>query len=355
MRFTSPDSRPTLTPVGHRLLYLSEQKLSSLDDDLYDGGRALWKGVLVREAVRSAWKSVEDGSIVEMNDWSAMGAMGLDVIGEEDEEEIMEDDFAREDQKEARWFEDLMSSIGDEDASHIDERETCHEWVESDVSEPVYDFDYDVGGIQAFTFPSPTSPTSLPSVPVTISSLRDVSDVTTVDVDEVEVDDMYDGEDENEDEGQLDVTSTPRHRHGHQRHVSPITSFDDLSLRIQPPQPVITPRLRPSMSPTLAPPTPLSISVPRSVESSFAYVEDDLYYPDFDDYVDEFYLPPPLIRSLSSTSHCESDVCEDDECRTPPLSDIELDEECLLEDKDEEREQFYHSEIAYLYRAVLNP
>jgi hypothetical protein len=59
----------------------------------------LWKGVVVREAVKSAWKSVDQGSFGEMNDWHSKSAMGLDVIGEDEEEE--EVGVAQEE----RWFE----------------------------------------------------------------------------------------------------------------------------------------------------------------------------------------------------------------------------------------------------------
>jgi hypothetical protein len=115
MRFSSTYSRPTLTPLGQRLLVLSERKLYDLDAPIgaRESGTALFREVLIRETVRTAWTAVEEGREVELSDWSQPNAMGLDVIGEEEEEV----------EKEDRWFEDLLSELGDgdeEQPTHIE-------------------------------------------------------------------------------------------------------------------------------------------------------------------------------------------------------------------------------------------
>ncbi|KAK8861515.1 hypothetical protein IAR55_002336 [Kwoniella newhampshirensis] len=359
MRFTSPDSRPALTPFGHRLLHLSEQKLSSLDDDLHDGGHGLWKGVVVREAVRSAWKSVEEGSVVEMNDWSAMSAMGLTVVSEEVEDETNEDEDLEGEQREARWFEDLMSNIGDEDSAYVGDSETSHEWVESDVSEPVYDFDYEFEGIQAFTFPTPTSPTSPPVVPITIASLSEVAAMASA---TVEVSPVSDVAEEDEDEYEVEKTIQGHHRHHHLRHhhtygvryTSGHRRAGDTDS--QPPQPII----QPFNSPTLMPPSPFTISGALNVDDNLAYPDEAIYYADLDDYVDELCLPPPLLRSLSSSSsdcdgaeECETPGCSD--CESDCGSDRELDSQVsVLLDGGIDKEQHYFPEIALLYGTVVD-
>ncbi|WRT65623.1 uncharacterized protein IL334_002568 [Kwoniella shivajii] len=292
MRFTSPNSKPSLTPVGYRLLHLSEQKLSNLDGSLYDEGPALLKGVLVREAVKSAWKSVQEGSVVEMNDWTSLSAMGLDVVSEEDEDEIDQES------NEERWFEDLVSSFN-EDETEIQQQEINHEWVESKVSEPVFDdLEYDVGHIEAFTFPNPLSPPTLvPALPI--------PQVTITDVSEVEV-----GDDDSE-EGLL---YSPESYH---RSKSTIERFISASIETA----HITPILHPISSPLLLPPSPIEPINSDWDESLFIQPQ---WYNDFDDYVDEFSLPPPLIRSLSSSSNSFDD--EEERCSTPPLRYSELDE-----------------------------
>lgn len=108
MRFSSTYSRPTLTPLGQRLLVLSERKLYDLDAPIgaRESGTALFREVVIREAVRTAWTAIEEGREVEVSDWSQPNAMGLDVIGEEEEPESTVE-------KEDRWFEDLLSELGD--------------------------------------------------------------------------------------------------------------------------------------------------------------------------------------------------------------------------------------------------
>ncbi|WWC87801.1 uncharacterized protein L201_002693 [Kwoniella dendrophila CBS 6074] len=311
MRFTSPNSKPSLTPAGYKLLHLSEKKLSYLDGSLYDEGPALLKGVLVKESIKSAWKSVQEGSVVEMNDWTSLSAMGLDVVSEDDED----DEFNSEIQsgKEERWFEDLVSSFGEDDfdqpqSSQLQEE---HEWVESNVTEPVFDeFDYDSSQIEAFTFPTPSSsPTSIP-----VDTTSSVPKVIVTDVDVVEVSD-----DDDEEEEAVDLAIPSHHHH------SIIETFGSISQKSVMEQSIASPSLDPVSSHGLVPPSPIEAITSDWDESIYLYPQP--YYTDFDDYIDDFSLPPPLIRSLSSSSTSTIDPDEEKECGTPPLRCSELDEQ----------------------------
>ncbi|WWC60198.1 uncharacterized protein I303_102763 [Kwoniella dejecticola CBS 10117] len=316
MRFTSPHAKPTLTPVGFRLLHLSEKKLSNLDGSSYDEGPALLKGVLVKEAIRSAWQSVQEGSVVEMNDWTSLSAMGLDVVSEEDEDE--EDQVEAQvtsstSTREERWFEDLLSSFGEDDFDHSPARPESHEWVESDVSEPVfdeYDYDYDVNQMEAFTFPSPTSPTSAP-----ITTTTAVPQVTVADVDVVEVEDEVEVLDREPVESGLELSK------------STIERLDSTStLHVAERQPVhLTPSLKPVPSTGLVPPSPIEVIKSATDWDESIYLYPQPYYTEMDDYIDDFSLPPPLIRSLSSES--TNSIVEEEECGTPPLRYSELNEQ----------------------------
>ncbi|GMK59094.1 hypothetical protein CspeluHIS016_0701090 [Cutaneotrichosporon spelunceum] len=120
MQFASTRA-PTLTPLGQRLLALSRAKLHSLgaapgSRDPTDGLR---RGVLVREAVRSAWASLETPTAHhELTSWRAPA---LDVLSEEDEYD--------DDEREEIWLENQLSnvSVTDDDDD------------EFTVSAPVYD------------------------------------------------------------------------------------------------------------------------------------------------------------------------------------------------------------------------
>lgn len=314
MRFTSPDTRPSLTPLGYRLLHLSEQKLSYLEGSSYDEGLSLWKGVLVREAVRSAWKSVQEGSVPEMNDWAAKGAMGLDIYEEEVEEE--------EEQQEERWFEDMVSSFGEEEY-HVEAANGEHEWVESSVSIPEYDLDFNVDGMEAFTFPasSPSTP------PLNVSHLEPSGTVDIVEVD----DDESDISDE-------DLASLAQSQHWH--HSSFTISMIDTS----PNTPVLvghplstpnSPTLSPVPSPALSAPTPMPL--PAALTGSFVFPDPRSYYTDFEEYVDDFSLPPPLFRSMS-TSTTESEMDDGEVCKTPPLRTEELEYASSEEENRKEEE-----------------
>lgn len=121
MHFAST-ATPTLTPLGVRLLNASRHKLSVLEPSV--GGRdkndLLRRGVLVREALRSAWATLDTPAPAsELTDWRAPDALGLSVLSEEDEEEAEE-----------RWLDDVLSDIEEpEPAAESD-------WAETTVSVP---------------------------------------------------------------------------------------------------------------------------------------------------------------------------------------------------------------------------
>ena len=107
MGFFSGARRPSLTPLGLRLMAASEDKLVSLETP--SGGReegtALWKEVLVRAALRSAWSGVGLAS-EPLKRESAV----LAVVVEEEEEESEKDE-----EGDARWFDDFLDTMADED------------------------------------------------------------------------------------------------------------------------------------------------------------------------------------------------------------------------------------------------
>lgn len=134
MQFASSRT-PTLTPLGQRLLALSRAKLQSLDApagarDPTDGLR---RGVLVREAIRSAWASLETPSAhSELTSWHAPS---LDVLSEEDEDNY-DDDIAEE-----RWLEDVLADVDEDD----DEPS-----ADFTVGLPVYE-DYEFEATESYT------------------------------------------------------------------------------------------------------------------------------------------------------------------------------------------------------------
>ncbi|ORY27471.1 hypothetical protein BCR39DRAFT_226960 [Naematelia encephala] len=290
MRFTSPSARPALTPFGHRLLYLSESKLANLESP-YEAS-ALWKGVILREAVKAAWRSVDEGAVADLNDWHSKGAMGLDVIGEDEDEEY---EYDEEDEdttgyttggREERWFEDLVSSFGEDE----DERPIEHEWVESNVSIPEFDdYEYEVG--EAYTFPVTQSP---PSTPLVTPAADPASSadwvVRIVAAEDDDLDDQVEAVDQvDPSELGLDVDAIERpHR------------LRQLGGRLEP----VTPSQLPLPSPltlasfSLFPITPVT----SPLESPDGYPSDVMEYDDLDDCADDFLLPPPLARSFSSVT-----------------------------------------------------
>jgi len=191
MRFTS-SAAPTLTPLGVRLMNLSRSKLTRLEPPV--GGRdtahTLLRGVLVREAVRSAWASLESGPS-ELTDWRAPTALGLDTLTEEDEDESEDQQAA-----EAAWLDDVLSTV-DEDTS-VDTDESA--WAETTVSRPEAfddDFDYDDDAIQAFTLPTMSSAMDIEEADALVAhalaaDAEDAdADVTVVEVAAVDYDDDY--------------------------------------------------------------------------------------------------------------------------------------------------------------------
>jgi len=333
MRFQST-VRPVLTPLGQRLITLSERKLYALEPPV--GGRDeanLLKGILIQESVRSAWRSVEQGHQVQVNDWQSNNAMGLDVIGEEEEEE----EEVEQEERSERWFEELVQSFGDDEM--IDEHE--HEWAESEVGSAIDEDDFEYyEEFEHYTLPSPpSSPTQLPSSPPsTLSTLASPSTSSSavdagldailstleinVAVDFVEVNQV------------TDVTvipvwrdsipSTPLLSASRSPSLSPITSFSlaDDNVEIDTFELPLAQRDRDvgstlttdPVNTELRPWTPiLSASCsPSSSPNSFA--EDDLD-------CDDLTLPPALHRCSSTSSvPCEcDDLDSEDDCRTPPL------------------------------------
>lgn len=298
MRFQST-SRPVLTPFGERLLVLSERKLNNLEAPL--GGRdepTLLKGVLVREAVKSAWRSVETGQQAEVNDWQSETAMGLDVIGEEDEEE---EDGASEahnhthesvvEQRNERWFEELVESFGEDDGIET------HEWIESEVGAPVDYDDFAYEEFEHYTLPSPPppSPLQVPASPSSPSST--LSSILSPASSTVELD----VEPETESSAIVDID------------VVEVPDYDDDELYGDE---IVSAPLRKDSIPS----TPLlsAASSPSSSPIPVISLSDD----ELD--CDDLYLPPPLHRCSSSSSLCTSD--EDGDCVTPSSSceDLEL-------------------------------
>ncbi|WVW80060.1 hypothetical protein I302_102033 [Kwoniella bestiolae CBS 10118] len=300
MKFTS-QSKPSLTPVGYRLLSISERKLSVLDGSFYDEGPELLKGVLVKESIKNAWRSVQEGSSTLDLEVGSYSTIGLDVISEDEEYNEDGEGEGEVEVREERWFEDLLSSFGEDDFSPQREE---HEWVESNVSEIVFDdldLEYDSDRIQAFTFPSPTmSPTIVPQVTI-----------TGVD-------------DEDEDPSSFFDHEMPSHHH-RAKSLSLIERFTSPPSAVE-----ITPILKPSLGPisssTLPPPSP--IEPIRSDWDQSIYLYPQAYYTECDYCldIDEFSLPPPLIRSLSSSSTASLGE-EEEECGTPPLRYSELNEQ----------------------------
>ena len=308
MRFTS-NARPSLTPLGHRLLHLSESKLNQLEPAL--GGRdtatLLWKGVLVREAVKSAWRSVDEGVQAEMNDWSHKAAMGLDVIGEDDEEE------EELEEQEGRWFEELVSSFGEDDFGE-GQGAYAHEWADANVASAFDDVEYDEADMEAYTLPSSPSPTlatiAIPALPVSPAPDYDflpASEVTSTEVEILEVSD----EDEDEDIYESDSDSEIDYHYG-------TRSAHLVFPEPHPLQPIIIPLSVPRAQPLAPHPTPLTPISPFTLD----------YSDDLDECADSFLLPPPLVRSFSSDSAASMREDDDDPCVTPPqYSCEELEEE----------------------------
>jgi hypothetical protein len=270
---------------------MSEQKLYDLDapTGARESGSALLRGVLVREAVKSAWSSIDDGSSDEMTNWKSETAMGLDVIGEDEEEE--------QDEQEEKWFEDLLSSLGEEE-----QPTTSAEWVESEVL-GVDDELYDVDEMEAYTIPLPPSPPVQPKLPVVESIVqRLAAPVERITIDSLVTVDAVEDVDDDDAASDCSDCSMCRSIAAHLDGEFPSA-----------PAPPSTPITR-----------PISTCDPASGAFEFeGRAIPDVFECDDDD--DDMLLPPPLHRSWSSDS---TDSFDDDVCRTPPtMSCEELEEE----------------------------
>lgn len=266
----------------------------------------LLKDVLVREAVRSAWKSVHNGQQVQVTDWQSTEAMGLDVIGEEDEEEEDEQEAAEVqdfhnsvvEQRNERWFEELVQSFGE------DESVESHEWIESEVGAPVDFDDFEYEDFEHYTLPSspPASPLQVPTSPSAPESLLLPASSPTPSTIELDTG-LQDEPASSSAESYFDVVEVPDYDDGHlDLHKATSTSP---SRGYSPSTPLLSATFSPSSSPI-----PL-----------ISLTNDELD-------CDDLSLPPPLHRCSSSTSipcDCE-DLESNGSCATPTSScdDLEL-------------------------------
>jgi hypothetical protein len=336
LRFGS--ARPVLTTLGQRLITLSDRKLYALEPPI--GGRdkaTLLKGVLIQESVNSAWRAVERGQQVQVTDWSTDEAIGLDVIGEEDE--VMDE------AEEARWYDQLVQNLNEDEPSEE------HEWTESEVGSAVDEDDFEsYQEYEQYTLPSPPlqSPPQLPSSPTSPSAGLSTLDAPASPDSDIEVE-----------HAPVDVAV----------HVAEVDDDRDVSISASPPWPDSIP-LRPFFSAarsssTASIPTISLIdcdldsdllALPLAVESSNQVVASVTIGPAYADArpatpllsancspslspipgfsptgdeldCDDLVLPPALHRCSSTSSipcDCE-DVESDADCQTPPSSYDELD------------------------------
>lgn len=341
MRFISATpTRPRLTPLGQRLLHLSNDKLISLDYPLgnREDSNALWKGVVVREAVRSAWKTVDEGeNISEMTDWHSSTAMGLNVIGEEEEDEEYEDEetglmytegIVDRSRGEERWFEELLSTLGEEEFEY---RQDDSEWTESSIASPDDFMDLDVDGMEAFTLPTvstspPLQPDQIPESPFVYTPLSlpneilpETEESEGCQVEVVEVLTMDDRFTMKDTEYPFDMALDP-YRDRRDTFLESIQLFPRTpiiqALTNSPTFSTSSSSNSPSHSPS-----PSSCSSPTS-SCDLSYSLEDLQLSselESDSEIDEIlHLPPPLYRSNSSYSSCSASGSEcDGECKTP--------------------------------------
>lgn len=75
--------------------------------------------------------------------------------------------------------------------------------------------------------------------------------------------------------------------------------------------------------------------LPAALTGSFVFPDPRSYYTDFEEYVDDFSLPPPLLRSMSSST-TESEADDGEVCKTPPLRTEELEYESSEEENGKE-------------------
>jgi len=259
-----------------------------------------------------------------MNDWHQQGAMGLDVIGEEEEEEE-EGEIASSHSAsghEEKWFEEFLSTLGDDESSSALEAE----WIESSVSTAEWDdLEYDEEGMESYTISSPPpSPPSQPVSPVlttaptsTSSSDTELSpEPITVSLPQVtvQVQDVPEEGDETCEDCDDNCLSSSRTAPPSFRTPTSFISPNTLS---HPPSfsqklyALSTSRDFNTSNPPVTPSiTPIS-SCETSPDTGYGYSSIET----LEDCEDDFSLPPPLHRSFSSDSASSgSDV----ECVTPP-------------------------------------
>ncbi|GFZ44329.1 hypothetical protein JCM24511_02051 [Saitozyma sp. JCM 24511] len=151
-------ARLTMTPLRHRLLHLSQQKLDRVEPPVgsREAGTSLWKVVLVREAV-STWRSIVQCPAEGMTDWCKTRARTLRVICKEEEKDEEQQMEVQEEEGPGRaWFEELLANMGQDEYSCDDGRKA--EWTESSVSRAVYDdLEHQAEGMVAYTIPLPLS------------------------------------------------------------------------------------------------------------------------------------------------------------------------------------------------------
>ena len=175
MRFPNPTSQPKLTPLGHKLLQISDHKLTHLDPPLFgrDHASSFRKGVVVRQAVRSAWRSVDESYESSLTDWRSLEAMGVGVISEEEEEGEKEDP----EDAEERMYDELLRSLTEDD----DPEE--HEWAQS-ISTSASQYHGCDDASETFILPSPSTSLAHSTVTYADDPLPIEWDETHVDIED---------------------------------------------------------------------------------------------------------------------------------------------------------------------------
>lgn len=287
-------SNTSITPLGVRLLNVSRAKLEALDLPIgtREPENALHRGVLVREAVRSAWASVESNNTSQLTDWRSTNALGLDAVTEEDEEDF-DSDMAEE-----RWLDDVLANVEQADEPY---------WIEATVGTPDYeDEDYEYAEAESYTFPSRASG----------------ADVTVVAVSDLDADDEYVDSWLELDESTWQVKApqySTRSEEEDLPELSPPSSStsSSSSLPTPSPRPVLLER---AAYEAMSPPKK-TLYVTEDDHIVFDFYDDS--YNDFNDCLDgecaEDFIPPPLDKCDDSSYRFEDDDDDDCECRTPPL------------------------------------
>ncbi|RSH85387.1 hypothetical protein EHS25_004783 [Saitozyma podzolica] len=169
IRFTSPElARQTMTPLRHRLLHLSQQKLERLEPPRRQPrGRHISledcpgpRGRPVHVEVGRPGPGGGHHRLVQK------GARTLWVIGKEEDEDEERQVVVQDKEGRGRaWFEELLANMEQDEYSCDDGRKA--EWTESSVSRAVYDdLEYQAEGMVACAIPLPRRvPSHRPSWP----------------------------------------------------------------------------------------------------------------------------------------------------------------------------------------------